>query len=65
MLSLRTQRGLNLREFERRFGKESSELLINKSEPFINIGNLEFHNDSLRLTNKGILISDSIISSLF
>ena len=62
MLSLRLNTGLNIKEFEKRFGNPLPESILLKAEEYEKHG-LCTVKDSIVLTNKGMLVSNSIISS--
>lgn len=64
MTSIRTQWGLSLNEIEQNFGKELWKYCMDMALPHLNSGKLEMHNDRLRLTRKGIFVSDGIMSDL-
>lgn len=61
---LRRSKGLDLKEFSSTFGTEKKRNLIIRAEPYIKDGFLAITGDSLKLTRKGIFISDSIFSNL-
>lgn len=63
-LSLRTRRGLNLKDFERMFGPAKLSDLKTKSMRWIDSDHLRLNEHILSLTSKGIDISDHIILSL-
>lgn len=64
MLSLRTINGLNINDFEKDFGSTQTEKL-KSSLKTINQSNYKLENCYLKLTNKGMFVSDSIMSKLF
>jgi oxygen-independent coproporphyrinogen-3 oxidase len=64
MLSLRTTKGLSIDKFKRNHGIESFTNLIKKTKEFDN-KLFKFEDNHLRLTKKGLFVSDNIISSLF
>lgn len=64
-LSLRTCEGINLAEFESKFGKECREKLLRESKTFLERDLMRIEKDNLILTRKGIILSNSIISDLF
>lgn len=62
-LSLRTAKGLNLTEFNQKFydfNKKNAKTL----EKLTNLGLIEFENEFLKLTDKGVLLENSIIVNL-
>ncbi len=61
---LRTSGGLDLEEFERKFGTEATEKLLGSAGRFIKDNSLESAGNRLRLSEKGIMVSDDIIVSL-
>lgn len=65
MLSLRTESGINLTRFKSDFGAKRLEKLLIKAKPLISNGLLIIDKDSLKLTSKGIMISDYLIVELF
>ncbi len=64
MTRLRTSKGIDLIEFQNKFAKEFYNYFISMAEQHIKSGNLELHDNNICLSNKGILISDSIFSDL-
>lgn len=62
--ALRTNKGLNLRQLELLFGKDKTSNILRWSQPHITNNLLTFTNDTLRLTEKGIFVSNNIISDL-
>lgn len=65
MTRLRTCKGLNVNEFENKFGLGERETLMNKAAPFVREGLLNLKENALSLSGEGIPLSDHIISSLF
>ncbi|KAA6348370.1 Oxygen-independent coproporphyrinogen-III oxidase-like protein YqeR [termite gut metagenome] len=63
--SVRTCRGLSLKQLEADFGKEYLVYCLNMAQKYLNSGNLELSGDYLRLTHEGIFVSDGIMSDLF
>ncbi|PID94689.1 MAG: coproporphyrinogen III oxidase [Bacteroidales bacterium] len=61
-LSLRTMKGIDLSHLEAIFGKEKLKLCINDAKKYIENSLLENVNNHLRLTEKGIFLSDGIMS---
>ncbi len=64
MLSLRTCEGIDISTLERRFGRSQRDYCLSAAERFIADGLLEC-NPHLRLTRRGIFVSDMIMSELF
>ena len=65
MIGLRTSQGIDLHEFELDFGASARDRLLRKARQPKEAGNLEENNGFLRLTDKGVMISDEIIVQLF
>lgn len=64
MLALRLREGLTKKGFYERFGKELPNGLFEKALPFEKAELIEITEEGLRLTKKGYLLSNSIISTL-
>lgn len=64
MLSLRTSEGLTNQKFKNKIGKDIPEIYFNRAKKFQKYGFLECDNNSIRLTEKGFLVSNSIISEI-
>lgn len=62
--ALRTSDGINLNAMEQRLGTEYKDTVIAASTKHIRNGLMEISDNHLRLTSKGIFISDSIMSDL-
>ena len=62
--SIRTSQGLSLTKLKEEFGTELWQYCLNMAAPSIKNGMLEEREGNLRLTRKGIFISDSIMSDL-
>ncbi len=62
--ALRTKEGMDLDFVEKRCGREYKEMLINSAKPHIDDGTMELQDNRLRITDKGIFISDSVMSDL-
>lgn len=62
--SIRTSQGLSLTKLKEEFGTELWQYCLNMAAPSIKNGMLEEKEGNLRLTRKGIFISDSIMSDL-
>ena len=60
--ALRTSDGINLNAMEQRLGTEYKDAVIAASTKHIRNGLMEISDNHLRLTSKGIFISDSIMS---
>ena len=65
MTRLRMIEGLDLLEFEDRFGKEERISLEKRAKPFLSSGDLIYMHDHIALSESGVMISDEIISELF
>ena len=63
-LGLRTIDGLDLRSVSRRFGKPNAERIKRLIQPFIASGDAVLDSSFLSLTEKGLLLSDTIIREL-
>jgi oxygen-independent coproporphyrinogen-3 oxidase len=64
MTSLRTMWGVDLDYIEKTFDKEGYDYIVNLSGKLIDYGLMKQENNTLVLTNQGIMISDNIISEL-
>ena len=64
MTALRTSRGLYLKDVETSFGQELKEYLMTNALPHLQEGRLTMENNYLRLTRKGLFVSDSVMSDL-
>lgn len=62
--SIRTSQGLSLTKLKEKFGTELWQYCLSMAAPSIKNGMLEEREGNLRLTRKGIFISDSIMSDL-
>ncbi|NDW11708.1 radical SAM family heme chaperone HemW [Bacteroides sp. 214] len=62
--SLRTNKGVSLKQLEIQFGDEFLQHCLKAAQPFINREELCHVDDYLRLTPKGIFISDGIMGEL-
>ena len=62
---LRTRQGIDESAIKQKFSPELIEYLHRMAAPHISQGNMERCNGYLRITRKGLFISDSIISDLF
>ncbi len=65
MTGLRTSKGIDLRRFEKLFGADARNLLLEKGDVPLQKGLLEQRGDSLCLTDSGVMVSDEIIVELF
>ncbi|MBD5305864.1 MAG: radical SAM family heme chaperone HemW [Bacteroides sp.] len=66
MTRLRTAEGLSLSHFRSRFGTNEENSLMSKAYTWIKTGHLALSaNAELSLTDKGVMVSDEIISDLF
>lgn len=64
MLALRLSEGLIFRNYEQRFGKSIPQNIIKKARELEEHGLVNADDDSISLTVRGFLVSNSIISSL-
>lgn len=64
MLGLRRVEGINLITFEKEFGKVLLKKILDSSKKNIEMGLLEIKGGNLKLTDKGIMVADSIILAL-
>lgn len=64
MLRMRMREGLDLSEFELKFGKNAKDKLIVNSSKDLSSGNVTIENNSLRLTHNGIMTADQVILRL-
>ena len=61
---LRTAEGLDIKELEHTFGKNTTSKIISRARPFLKNGQMKLSNSSLSITNKGFMIADSIILNI-
>lgn len=64
MTRLRTCEGFNLNDVKQKFGKPYHDYCLHLASPYLHQGLLEHKKDALKLTPKGIFVSDDIISDL-
>ena len=64
MLRLRLAKGLKMREYKEKFGKEIDEEILKKAERFAMEGLVSVDEEGIRLTEKGFLLSNTIIGEL-
>lgn len=64
MLRLRLKDGINFNDYKNIFGKDISSDILKKSEYFVSNGLMKFDKESISLTEKGFLLSNSIIADL-
>ena len=64
LLSLRTREGIDLKKFEARFGSSAALILKESVSAWLKTGHMIQEGDYLKLTQKGINISDYIILSI-
>ena len=65
MLSLRTKEGLDLDNYERRFGAFNKERILQSAKKDLDCGKLILTDHRLQLSESGILTADNTISNLF
>ncbi len=64
MTGLRTKWGVNLKQVEKLFGREILESLSGDIVPFIDRKDMKIENENIILTDKGIFVSDAILTEL-
>lgn len=64
MTGLRTQKGISLKQLHHTFGMQLKDYCLRNADSYLKNGQLEIHNEYLRLTRAGIFISDGIMSDL-
>ena len=64
MLGLRTKKGVNISELEKRYQFSLSQKQLNYLKEKQKLGLVDFHNDGIALTTDGLKIADSIILDL-
>lgn len=64
MTRLRTCEGFSLKDLQQRFGKKYYDYCLLLAQPYIQQGLMQQKEDTLKLTQKGIFVSDDIISDL-
>lgn len=64
MLRLRLKSGLNLKELEKLYGSDATKNIIKKASFLKENSLIDFDNETISLTEKGFLVSNSIISEL-
>lgn len=64
MCGLRTARGIDLNEVERRFGQQRSDYLLQMAHPHIRAGRLVVEEGRLHLSESALMVSDDIMSDL-
>ena len=66
MTRLRTRNGINLEELDCLYGENEVNTLFKETmERHLSLGNLTVESGHLRLTRKGLFISDSVMSDFF
>lgn len=65
MTSLRTLEGLSLLYVQQVWGNEMAAIILQKSQPFIQVDSIVFENEKLQLTKAGKLLADGIAAELF
>ncbi len=61
---LRTMWGISLKWIEERYGKEKCDFCLKQASSYIKNGLLECDKDKMKLTRKGVFISDRIMSDI-
>ena len=64
MTGLRTQKGISLKQLHHTFGMQLKDYCLRNADSYLKNGQLEIHNEYLRLTRAGIFISDGMMSDL-
>lgn len=64
MTRLRTSKGLNINEFAASHGEKQKEILLQKAKRFISYGLMKENQNFIKFTDKGFIVSDSILSTL-
>lgn len=64
MLRLRLKEGLSLEDVEKLYGKNTANKILEKASPYIENGYISFNYGKIALTEKGFLISNTIIAEL-
>lgn len=64
MLSLRLASGLNFKKYEQRYGEPYDPFLIRKAKSYEKFGYCKVDDNSISLTDKGMLVSNAIIRVL-
>lgn len=62
---LRTNDGLDMDIYKERFGEMEGSKLMDVATPYLRRGELEIQGNKLKLTSRGVMISDEIISDFF
>lgn len=65
MTRMRTREGIDLIDFEDRFGSAELEALLRAANKFAEVGLVEITDSKLVLTHSGIMVSDEVIIGLF
>jgi oxygen-independent coproporphyrinogen-3 oxidase len=65
MIALRQKQGLNIREFNSRFGNADLDILKDNIGKYVKIGKIIEENGAFRLTREGKLFADGIAADLF
>jgi oxygen-independent coproporphyrinogen-3 oxidase len=64
MTRLRTMWGIRLSDFQDTFGQEWLTRLLNRSGPYLRSGLMERNEETLKVSRKGIMVTDGIIREL-
>jgi oxygen-independent coproporphyrinogen III oxidase len=65
MIALRTQEGLDLKRLEQAWGFEKVQAVLKKADRYLKAKTLRQKNNSLQLTDEGMLLADGIAADLF
>lgn len=64
MLKLRLNEGMSQTEVAKRFNRPIPEEMLEKSKKFISCGLMTYENETLKITKKGFLLSNTILSEI-
>lgn len=64
LTGLRTMWGIDLNELDKKFGTKYLEFCLKNAKKYINLEDVILENSKMKLTSKGIFISDGIMSDL-
>jgi oxygen-independent coproporphyrinogen-3 oxidase len=64
MMGMRMEKGISISSFKSRFGIDLKELVISKWKEYIDMGHVILDDDSLRFSDTGFYVSNSLLSML-